>query len=123
MNPVKSRKLKRSSQSLLLLHAQSPDGAVWLEKRPGTGIWAGLYCMPVFKSRDDLAAALAPKTRSKLRDDPAFLHVLTHKDLHLHPVAAQVKAAALNKNVGGWFDARQWPALGLPAPIRKLLSA
>ena len=121
--PVKSRKLKRSSQSLWLLHAQSPDGAVWLEKRPGTGIWAGLYCMPVFKSRDDLAAALASKTRSGLRDDPAFLHVLTHKDLYLHPVAAQVTAAALNKGLGGWFDAGQWPALGLPAPIRKLLSA
>jgi len=79
--------------------------------------------MPVFESRNDLAAALASKTRSELRDDPAFLHVLTHKDLYLHPVVAQVKAAAMSKGVGGWFDAGQWPALGLPAPIRKLLSA
>ena len=121
--PVKSRKLKRSAQSLWLLHAQSPDGSVWLEKRPSTGIWAGLYCLPVFDSRDELAAALPPQARRGLRDDPAFLHVLTHKDLYLHRVGAQLKGPALRKDAGAWFGAGQWPALGLPAPIRKLLSA
>ena len=121
--PVKSRKLKRSAQSLWLLHARSPGGSVWLEKRPATGIWAGLYCLPVFESRDDLAAALPAKARPGLRDDPAFLHVLTHKDLYLHPVGAQLKSTGLRKDAGAWFDAAQWPALGLPAPIRKLLSA
>jgi A/G-specific adenine glycosylase len=121
--PVKTRKLKRSAQSLWLLHARSPDGAVWLEKRPASGIWAGLYCLPVFESRDDLAAALPARARAALTDDPAFLHVLTHKDLYLHPVGAQLKGPALDRQAGGWFDAAQWPALGLPAPIRKLLAA
>ncbi|MDB5940707.1 MAG: mutY [Ramlibacter sp.] len=121
--PVKSRKLKRSAQSLWLLHAQSPDGSVWLEKRPATGIWAGLYCLPVFESRAELAAALPQTVRAGLRDDPAFLHVLTHKDLYLHPVGAQLKSSALCKEAGAWFDPVRWPALGLPAPIRKLLSA
>jgi A/G-specific adenine glycosylase len=120
--PVKSRKLKRSAQSLWLLHAQSPDGSVWLEKRPSTGIWAGLYCLPVFESRDELAAAVPQTARAGLRDDPAFLHVLTHKDLYLHPVGAQLKSSAPRKEAGAWFDPAQWPALGLPAPIRKLLS-
>ena len=121
--PVKSRKLKRSSQSLWLLHAKAHDGSVWLEKRPGTGIWAGLYCLPVFESREQLAAALPLLARAQLQDDPAFLHVLTHKDLYLHPVGATLKTASIPKHPGSWFDAGQWPALGLPAPIRKLLSA
>ena len=121
--PVKSRKLKRSSQSLWLLRAQSPDGAVWLEKRPAAGIWAGLYCLPVFDSREQLADALPAGSRRTISDEPAFLHVLTHKDLYLHPVIANVKSATLGKHPGAWFDAAQWPALGLPAPIRKLLSA
>jgi len=77
----------------------------------------------VFESRDELAAALPSRARTGLRDDPAFLHVLTHKDLYLHPVGAQLKSSALKKDQGAWFDAAQWPALGLPAPIRKLLSA
>ena len=121
--PVKTRKLKRTAQSLWLLHAQSADGAVWLEKRPDTGIWAGLYCLPVFESRDDLASVLPQKARCRLRDDPCFVHVLTHKDLYLHPVAAELKGAGPRKGQGGWFDAKQWSGLGLPAPIRKLLSA
>lgn len=121
--PVKTRKLKRTAQSLWLLHAQSADGAVWLEKRPDTGIWAGLYCLPVFESRDDLASVLPQKARCRLRDDPCFVHVLTHKDLYLHPVAAELKSAGPRKGQGGWFDAKQWSGLGLPAPIRKLLSA
>ncbi len=121
--PVKTRKLKRTAQSLWLLHAQSAQGAVWLEKRPDTGIWAGLYCLPVFESRDDLASVLPQKARSRLRDDPCFLHVLTHKDLYLHPVAAELESSGLRKIQGRWFDAAQWPGLGLPAPIRKLLSA
>ena len=121
--PVKTRKLKRSAQSLWLLHARSADGSVWLVKRPDTGIWAGLYCMPVFESRDELAGALSAKVRAALRDDPSFLHVLTHKDLYLHPVAAQLKGPALRQGKGEWFAPAQWPSLGLPAPIRKLLAA
>ena len=121
--PMRSRKLKRSAQSLWLLHARAPDGSVWLQRRPASGIWAGLYCLPAFDSRDELASTLPLKARAGLRDDPPFLHVLTHKDLYLHPVGAQVKSLALDKQQGAWFGAAQWPQLGLPAPIRRLLCA
>ena len=120
--PVKSRRLRRSSQSLWLLRAQTQDGSVWLEKRPTPGVWAGLYCLPVFESRDALSQALPEPARPHLKDSPAFLHVLTHKDLHLHPVDAELIPALLRDREGGWFGANQWPALGLPAPVRKLLS-
>jgi A/G-specific adenine glycosylase len=121
--PFKSRKLKRTAQSLWLLRAQAQDGTVWLEKRPTPGVWAGLYCLPVFDSRDALEAALPARVRTGLRDDPAFVHVLTHKDLHLHPVAATVPPEALaRRSDGAWFAALEWPALGLPAPVRKLLA-
>ena len=120
--PVKSRKLKRTAQSLWLLRAQAQDGAVWLEKRPTPGVWAGLYCLPVFESRDALAAAVPPPARAALRDESAFVHVLTHKDLHLHPVAASLGGEMLVRPEGAWFAASDWPALGLPAPVRKLLA-
>jgi hypothetical protein len=35
-------------ESLWLLQAQAGDGSVWLQKRPTPGVWAGLYCLPVF---------------------------------------------------------------------------
>jgi A/G-specific adenine glycosylase len=49
--------------------------------------------------------------------------VLTHKDLHLHPVVAAVRRTALASADGSWFSPAQWPQLGLPAPIRGLLLA
>ena len=123
--PVKTRKLKRSSQSIWLLWAQTTAGAVWLGKRPAPGVWAGLYCLPLFDSYEALEQAVPAKHRGQMEELPAFLHVLTHKDLHLHPVKVTLPQAAwggASAGEGAWFDAGAWPALGLPAPIRKLLA-
>ena len=120
--PVKTRKLKRSAQSLWLLRAHAADGAVWLAKRPTPGVWAGLYCLPLYESREALQAQLPGRFQARLQDAPAFTHVLTHKDLHLHPVTVQLPLSAKTGLEGAWFAADQWPGLGLPAPIRKLLS-
>ena len=125
--PVKTKKLKRSALWLSLLWAQRPDGAVWLEKRPAKGIWGGLYCLPVFESDALLMAALPEALQSTLQNLPHFLHVLTHKDLHLAPWMVDVPAgdALLFRHAsalqGGWFSPAEHAALGLPAPIRKLL--
>jgi A/G-specific adenine glycosylase len=92
---------------------------VWLHKRPSTGVWAGLYCLPAFESRAALEEAIPP--RAQLRDEAVFTHVLTHKDLHLHPIEAIVSGRRKMPVDGAWFDSSQWPKLGLPSPIRKLL--
>lgn len=118
--PVRSRKTKRSSQSLWLLWAQGPSGAVWLSRRPTPGVWGGLHCLPLFDSEQALRESLPPAAQAQLRCEPAFLHVLTHKDLHLHPCRVPMgQASAVGE--GRWVGADAWPALGLPAPIRKLL--
>jgi len=119
--PVKTRKLKRSAQSIWLLWAQTAQASVWLSKRPTPGVWAGLYCFPLFDSREALESALPQAYRPALRDAPAFVHVLTHKDLHLHPVQVQLPVSAMTGADGAWITANEWPALGLPAPVRKLL--
>jgi A/G-specific adenine glycosylase len=121
--PVKTRKLRRSAQSLWLLHAQAEDGSVWLEKRPAPGVWAGLYCLPVFDSRSALEQAVPARLRTELRDTEPFVHVLTHKDLHLHPVHATLRVAQAVQGQGEWFGPGTWPGLGLPAPVRRLLAA
>jgi A/G-specific adenine glycosylase len=66
---------------------------------------------------------LAPDARCVAQDDPAFLHVLTHKDLHLHPVSVAYAVERPPIGSGSWFGAGEWPVLGLPAPVRKLLAA
>ena len=119
--PVKTRKLKRSSQSIWLLWAQTEDAGVWLSKRPSPGVWAGLYCFPLFDSREALETAVPVHCRAALQDEPVFTHVLTHKDLYLHPVQVELSAVTMDSSDGAWFAAQNWQGLGLPAPIRKLL--
>ena len=119
--PVKTRKLKRSAQSLWVLLARDAEGRIWLEKRPAKGIWAGLHCLPVFDSRDDLLAALPSAAQRGAHDLPPFVHVLTHKDLHLHPVL--LEGVQPQGDAARWVEAQEWARLGLPAPVRKLLES
>ena len=119
--PVRSRKLKRSSQAIWMLWAQSHAGAVWLSRRPTPGVWAGLYCLPLFDSEAALRLVLGAPAQQQLLCDPSFIHVLTHKDLHLHPCRVPLTHKA-ELGEGRWVSAEEWPTLGLPAPVRKLLS-
>lgn len=123
--PVQNRRLKRSSQTLWLLWAQKPDGAIYLYKRPSQGIWANLHCLPVFDSEQVLRDAMPATWLPLLRPLPAFTHVLTHKDLLLYPFQVFPEYPSdteiIHVENGRWVAAETWEALGLPAPVRKLL--
>ena len=120
--PNKTRKVKRSTQSIWLLWVVADDGSVWLSQRPTPGVWAGLYCLPLFEDRQILSAVAGPENEAGLRDLPPFKHVLTHKDLYLHPVLLSLRARRALPLEGQWFDGTQLAQLGLPAPIKKLLT-
>jgi A/G-specific adenine glycosylase len=95
---------------------------VGLVRRPGSGIWAGLHCLPAFESRDALLAGLAPEARTGMIEHAPFLHVLTHRDLHIHVVTARVGAVCDWGEALDWHDAAELAAVGLPAPVRRFLS-
>ena len=117
--PIKTRKLKRTSATLWLLWAVNAQGQVWLQKRPEKGIWAGLFSLPVFDSEDELLAAWVQGQQVQYMAPRK--HVLTHRDLYLHPVRVTGLTPKLPACEGQWVDAALWPQMGLPAPIRTLL--
>ncbi len=125
--PVRTRSVRRSAQAWWLLLQQDGQGRIWLQRRAPAGIWAGLYCPPLWDSHAQLLAATGAPAPARLQELPAFTHQLTHRDLHLHPVLLQVQAgtdaarSAQEDAPGGWFGPQEWGALGLPAPIRVLL--
>ena len=122
MYPVRTRKLVRRSEAWWLLLLRDGQGRVWLQRRESRGIWAGLYCVPVFHRYQDLVEHALWGIALNRVEQPAFLHVLTHRDLHLHPVLAHAaESAAVSGDEGAWFSAPEWRQLGLPAPVRKLL--
>jgi A/G-specific adenine glycosylase len=126
--PVKSKRVRRGTREhvwLLLFWRE----LLWLERRPDRGVWAGLWSLPEFDSTSafESASAAWPGRAEPL---PSFVHVLTHLDWTLHPVRwaipARTGAARVAKLVeawpsGQWFAAGEALALGLPAPLRKLL--
>lgn len=120
--PVKTRTLKRKTESLWLLVAFGPGRTVWLERREPKGIWAGLFCVPVFSDRSGLILTLAALSSDAPVEHDPVAHALTHKQLLLHPVEVTLPVLA-SLGDGEWFDEAKWPALGLPAPVRKLLNA
>jgi A/G-specific adenine glycosylase len=131
--PVKTRKLKRGRRSNAWLWLQWGE-RLWLLQRPGSGVWAGLWSLPEFDTPEALDAASVdwPGTPQGL---PMFTHVLTHLDWTLQPVrwslpaeAAAADVAAITATLAGgdqrgeWVTLPQALAMGLPAPLRKLLT-
>jgi len=135
--PVKTRKLKRGQREHVWLWLQQGD-RLWLTQRPETGVWARLWSLPEFDSTAEFDAASEgwPGQGEWL---PSFTHVLTHLDWRLHPLRwtlpAGVQDAAAAEGAdrvarkaitaawpeGGWYTREQALAMGLPAPLRKLL--
>lgn len=127
--PVKTRKLKRGRRSNAWLWMVWGD-RLWLVQRPDSGVWAGLWSLPEFDTPEALDAASHgwPGTPQGL---PIFTHVLTHLDWTLQPVRWTLPADTAQRSVdaitatlgpGQWVTPAAALAMGLPAPLRKLLA-
>ncbi len=124
--PVKTRTLKRRHESwwLTILLSQGDDGVrrVWLERRPSRGIWADLYCPPVWDNEME-ARNQWSKGHTSVQDMPPVSHSLTHRELRLHPLLLETvdPVDVPNSDVGQWVRWTDLPSLGLPAPVRTLM--
>ena len=125
--PVKTRAVKRRHESWWLLLLRESTGAggsrIWLMQRPAPGIWAGLYCPPVFDSETALINALPAHWRDRLRELEPVAHSLTHRELRLHPRLLVLDTAGSGSTGldGVWIGTEALHSLGLPAPMRVLL--
>lgn len=126
--PVKSRRLQRGRRTSGLLWLTHGD-ALWLVRRPAQGVWAGLWSLPEAASAQDWqhAAAGWPGQGQVL---PAIEHTLTHFDWRLEPLrwvlparlsAAARRAVEAALPPGRWVVRDEALALGLPAPVRRLI--
>ena len=121
--PVKTRKLKRSRRENWCLWLEW-RGQVWLQQRPATGVWAGLWTVPLHEDEAALLA-VAEAAGGGLDSLPDIEHALTHFDWTLHPRRAVLprKPATRSLGEGRWVAKRELADIALPAPIRRLLAA
>jgi A/G-specific adenine glycosylase len=107
----------------LIVRSAAADGPqrFWLERRPNSGIWAGLYCPPVFADEEALRASLPVPLRARLEALAPVAHSLTHRELRLHPLLLDVAPDAEGLPTGQWVSASALAEHGLPAPVRLML--
>lgn len=126
--PLKTKRSKRSTQAWWWLVARRPDGAVWLGKRPDTGIWAELHCFPEFESLALLQAApgLVGQGCGQPLVGAPVKHVLTHRDLVLTPVVVDVPQdwvwSGASSAGGAWVFPGRAAGVGVPTPVARWLA-
>ena len=126
--PVSTKGGKRGRRTTVWLLLRWRD-ALWLARRPPAGVWAALWSLPEFDSFDALAEASRGWPGSGIALT-AIEHTLTHFDWLLHPrcwtlpaelTEADATALAARCANGRWYGSAEALALGLPAPLRRLL--
>jgi A/G-specific adenine glycosylase len=125
--PTKSRRARRSRRSTVWLWLRW-RGRLWLQQRPHTGVWAGLWSLPEF---DDFEALRRASRGWAGRGEalPSLVHALTHFDWELHPrrwtFADEADASSpLGPSAPGrWVTPDEALAMALPAPLRRLLES
>jgi A/G-specific adenine glycosylase len=121
--PRPSRSIPTRSTCMLLL--RDAQGRVLLERRGPTGVWSGLWSLPEAEDPDS-AHVLAGRHGDcgSPRALEPFTHVFSHFRLDIQPLLFETHRPGPrleDHNDLRWCEPSRFAALGLPAPVRKLL--
>jgi A/G-specific adenine glycosylase len=109
-----------------VLVLESASGLL-LERRPPTGVWAGLWSLPEFAPEHDARHHCRERfgLDTRAREPLAPIeHAFTHFRLTLKPQRMAVVAGECAREPGlRWFSRSGALEAGLPAPIRALIAA
>ncbi|MEN8801027.1 MAG: A/G-specific adenine glycosylase [Thiogranum sp.] len=115
----------RAVQMLLLV---SPGQEVFLEKRPATGIWGGLWSFPEFTDRGALQNWCDQNnipSGAETEIWPVVRHTFSHFHLDITPCCIKLQnpvGSVMEADRGVWYNALNCGALGLAAPVQRLLT-
>jgi A/G-specific adenine glycosylase len=121
--PAARRRAPRRLRQSHLVFAVSA-GRVLLERRPGRGIWGGLWAPPEFPDAEAARAFVASRFAASIsRRLPTLRHAFTHFDLDIEPWVVELGegAAPAADGPARWHELEAVPAVGLPAPVARLL--
>ncbi|MGY0634318.1 A/G-specific adenine glycosylase [Luteimonas sp. A478] len=124
--PKRGKPLPEREATVLLLY----DGAgrILLQRRPPTGIWGSLWSLPEATGDDDARSWFNANVDGDYAAAHALdpvAHAFTHYRLTLHPLRWQgiaPRPAVRDGDDHRWVAVTALEGLGIPAPIRRLLS-
>jgi A/G-specific adenine glycosylase len=121
--PAKRPALKITKKSFQMLILLDSNGNVLLERRPPAGIWGGLWSLPADDDGHSVQQRLGLKN-FPLKSLAALPHQLTHIQMTIQPLMGhtEMRSSGVECTTDQrWFSQQEWPALGLPGPVRHLL--
>jgi A/G-specific adenine glycosylase len=127
--PERKPSRKVPTRSTIMLVLRDTQGRLLIERRPPTGVWAGLWSLPEAAdhagAQRDLARYGRIDGKSTFASLPPFVHGFSHYRLEVTPLALQVAAGGqiADDPDRRWVHPEQAAALGLPAPVRKLIAS
>jgi A/G-specific adenine glycosylase len=123
----KQKRLRGSREATLLIAETGSEGsiAVFVERRPDTGLWGGLWSPPQFESEFaalDWCRREIGEPESQAHGLAPIHHAFTHFDLRLNPLRVRCRPnAAVREGADRlWYRLGDPPRVGLPQPIRQL---
>jgi A/G-specific adenine glycosylase len=113
---------ERHTTFLLLMHGND----ILLEKRPGSGIWGGLWCPPQLDDGQGVVADYVQRSGivvSERIELAEFTHAFTHSKLHITPVLLRLahKPQRVQQAGSVWLDVEEALQAAIPTPVRKVL--
>ena len=122
--PKPKRSIPSRESHMLLLRDQR--GKVYLEHRPPTGFWGGLWSFPMFAEEPELFEWCAERSIEPLSLERLQWrrHTFSHFHLDYLPILVQVNTPRNQVAEAGherWCTPGVRPTFGLPAPVRRLL--
>lgn len=115
------------TRAVVMLWLENSAGQIALQRREGPGVWQGLWSLPEAPDHHDAERWLARHMRfdqSLAQPLPAFVHVFSHYRLDVQPLhirGVEPLPAVAESGAPRWFERSELAALGLPAPVRRLL--
>lgn len=119
--PGKKPPRVRPRRETTLLIIRDRAGRILLERRPPSGIWGGLWCLPSSQGSASPGQPQAVTSTAELL--PPLTHQFTHFILTINfTFISQTHEVTTTNNSGmRWFSLNEALAAGLPRPIRTAL--
>jgi len=121
------RPRKRLPHKRTVMLALTRAGEVLLEKRPPSGIWGGMWCLPESARKIDLEAYCLKRFGAHVVEvEPLapIAHGFTHFKLDIQPLRLRVSALAPHAAEPGvmWLPLEEARGAAIPAPVRQILA-
>lgn len=113
-------------KNVQLLMLRNPAGDILLQQRPAAGIWGGLWSFPEIALDVDAHPYVQDNFTDVITHETwdSYRHTFSHYHLDITPVLMQLKKTP-DKIAEGqqsvWYNLHQPDAIGLAAPVKKLL--